>query len=61
MRHDWIFNVLRDLKTYAQANGLPALAQKVDEAMAVARIEADGAVGGMDVSEASALGPRHPH
>lgn len=39
MRHDWIFEVLRDLKAYAQANGLPALAQKADEAMRVARAE----------------------
>ncbi len=39
MRHDWIFEVLRDLKAYAQANGLPALAQKADEAMRVAQAE----------------------
>lgn len=39
MRHDWIFEVLHDLKAYAQANGLPALALKADEAMRVARAE----------------------
>lgn len=61
MRHDWIFNVLRDLKTYAQANGLPALAQKADEALAIAKVEVDGTVSGMDVSDVAALGPRHPH
>ncbi len=39
MRHDWIFDVLRDLKTYAQSNGLPGLAQKADEALRMARAE----------------------
>ncbi|WP_430464896.1 hypothetical protein [Tabrizicola sp.] len=39
MRHDWIFDVLRDLRAYAQANGLPALAAKADEALRVARAE----------------------
>lgn len=39
MRHDWIFDVLRDLETYAQANGLPALAVKAGEALRVARAE----------------------
>lgn len=39
MRHDWIFDVLRDLKTYAQSNGLPGLAQKADEALRTARAE----------------------
>lgn len=39
MRHDWIFDVLRDLRSYAQTNGLPALALKADEAMRVARAE----------------------
>lgn len=39
MRHDWIFDVLRDLKTYAQANGFPALAAKADEALRIAGAE----------------------
>lgn len=38
-RHDWIFDVLKDLRTYAQANGLPALAAKAEEAIRVARAE----------------------
>jgi hypothetical protein len=41
MRHDWIFDVLSDLKTYAIKNNLPALAVKVEEAMVIARAEAD--------------------
>jgi hypothetical protein len=41
MRHDWIFDVLSDLKAYAIANNLPAVAAKADEALAVARAEID--------------------
>ena len=39
MRHDWIFDVLSDLRSYAQANGLPALASKAEETLLVARAE----------------------
>ena len=38
-RHDWIFDVLKDLRSYAQATGLPALAAKADETLRVARAE----------------------
>ena len=41
MRHDWVFDVLSDLLTYATQNGLPRLAEKVSETMAVARQELD--------------------
>ena len=48
MRHDWIFDVLSDLKAYAIQNDLAALAVKVEEAMVIARaeIEAEGPEGG---------------
>ncbi len=39
MRHDWIFDVLSDLKAYALKNDLPALAAKAEEALIVARAE----------------------
>lgn len=39
MRHDWIFDVLKDLRAYALANNLPALAAKAEEALRTARIE----------------------
>jgi hypothetical protein len=39
MAHDWVFDVLDDLKTYARANGLPALAAKAEEARHIAAIE----------------------
>ena len=41
MRHDWVFDVLSDLLTYATQNGLPRLAEKVSETMDVARKELD--------------------
>jgi hypothetical protein len=39
MRHDWILDVLTDLRSYARANDLPALADKADEVLQVARME----------------------
>lgn len=39
MSHDWIFDVLRDLVSYAEKNGLPRLAEKAEEALAVAEEE----------------------
>lgn len=39
MRHDWIFDVLADLRSYALKNGLPELAAQVDVALRVARTE----------------------
>lgn len=38
-RHQWIFDVLTDLRRYALANGLPALARKAEEAIETARAE----------------------
>ena len=39
MGHDWVFDVLEDVKSYAALNGLPGLAAKADEALVVARAE----------------------
>ena len=39
MGHDWILDVLTDLRTYSHANGLLALAAKVEEALRIARLE----------------------
>ena len=46
MGHEWIFDVLKDLRSYASANGLQALARKADEALQVAEAEigSDGAM-----------------
>ena len=39
MQHDWILDVLEDLRSYAEKNGLSATAAKAEEAMRVARAE----------------------
>ena len=39
MGHDWVFDVLRDLRDYALANGFTGLAAKADEALQVAMAE----------------------
>ena len=39
MRHDWVFDVLKDLRRYAEKNDLPALAARVEAALAVAEVE----------------------
>lgn len=57
MRHEWVFDVLRDLKAYAQSNGLPALAAKAEEALTIARAE----IIALSASEAGAdSGPGGP-
>lgn len=39
MHHDWILDVLRDLRAYAAANAMPALAAKAEEALHIAETE----------------------
>jgi hypothetical protein len=39
MRHDWIFDVLADLRAYAEQNNLPALAAQVTATLQVAELE----------------------
>jgi hypothetical protein len=39
MRNEWVFDVLSDLRSFAQKNGLPALAAQVEMALSVARAE----------------------
>lgn len=39
MGHEWIFDVLEDLRSYAAKNGLTALVAKTEEALAVAEAE----------------------
>jgi hypothetical protein len=47
MHHEWVFDVLSDMLSYATLNGLPRLAERVAEAIAVAREEIS-ALGGPD-------------
>lgn len=39
MTNDWIFEVLADLKSFAQANGMDALAKQLDTTVRVAKTE----------------------
>ncbi len=39
MGHDWILDVLADLKTYARSNGMLSLAAQLDDASFVAQVE----------------------
>ena len=39
MQNDWILDVLADLKNFADANGLGALAQQLDDAKLIAAAE----------------------
>jgi hypothetical protein len=54
MRHDWIFDVLADLRVYAEQNDLPALAAQVAATLRVADLEiwaeASAMVGRVDAS-----------
>ena len=55
MAHDWVFDVLDDLKSYAIANGLIALAAKAEEALQIASVEiAAQTAGGAGPAAASA-------
>jgi hypothetical protein len=66
LRHDWIFDVLTDLRLYAQKNGLPdtaegaeALLRLVRAEMAARSAEDDG---GNDVAGQGGAPPRRlPH
>ncbi|MFT4151366.1 MAG: hypothetical protein QM656_14300 [Paracoccaceae bacterium] len=42
MGHEWIFDVLEDLRSYAAKNGLTGLVAKTEEALAVAEAEIGG-------------------
>lgn len=42
MAHEWIFDVLNDMRTYADKNGLPALAAQITVALHVAKSEIAG-------------------
>jgi hypothetical protein len=39
MAHEWIFDVLQDMRSYSHKNGLAALAVQLDETLRVARTE----------------------
>ncbi|MFN7177736.1 MAG: hypothetical protein ACK4MX_12735 [Thermaurantiacus sp.] len=40
VKHDWMIRVLEDLQRYADGNGMPALAEHLDQARLLALTEA---------------------
>ena len=56
MAHDWVFEVLDDLRDYAAANGMQALAAKVAEARDVAVAEIAALTEGTGVAKADDRG-----
>jgi hypothetical protein len=61
MHHDWVFDVLSDLLSYATLNGLPRLAERVAEAMEVAREEVAAQGGPDDPPQSPPSGDRKMH
>ncbi len=62
MRHDWVFDVLSDLLSYATRNGLPLLAAKVLDAIDEARREIDATGDGADdPAQTASLSDRPMH
>jgi hypothetical protein len=53
IHHDWIVDVLEDLRSYALQNGLPATAAQAEEALRVVRAElaaGDGPLGAISMT-----------
>ncbi|WP_425040800.1 hypothetical protein [Primorskyibacter sp. S187A] len=48
MQHDWILDVLADLKTYAQTNGLSQVAEQLEDTRIVAMAEIASELEGQD-------------
>jgi len=55
MRYEWILDVLSDLKSFAQGNGLPALAEQLGDTSILAAAEiarlSDCGIGGQAPDE----------
>jgi hypothetical protein len=50
MGHDWILDVLADLKGFADQNGLPLLASQLDDTKLVALAEITSSADGAPIS-----------
>ncbi|HSF64074.1 MAG TPA: hypothetical protein VLA78_06785 [Paracoccaceae bacterium] len=60
MRHDWVFDVLDDLRIYALSNGLPRTAALAEQALAVARDEIALQAGGSHEPQDGGAGDTPP-
>jgi len=57
MPNDWIIDVISDLKCFANNNGLPALAQQLDDAVLIAAMEIASNKGGVSDGNNVTSGP----
>jgi hypothetical protein len=55
MRHDWIFDVLTDLRSYADKNGLSNISKETQRLLDVARTELS------EQTKAEQVGENSPH
>lgn len=53
MKNDWILDVLTDLRSVATANGLPKLAEQLDDAVLMAACELASSSEGRDARGAN--------
>ncbi len=60
MGHDWMFEVLADMRAYAERHGMRDLALKIDETAEVARREVSAAGGAGDAG-GDPEAPQAPH
>lgn len=62
METDWILDVLADLRTFARQNGLPALAEQIEEASLLAAVEIASTAEGLPWHEHGPAGKigQHP-
>lgn len=51
MKNEWILDVLADLKAFSKANGLPALAEQLEDTALVAATELASAEEGVTVDD----------
>ncbi|ETX29937.1 hypothetical protein RISW2_20010 [Roseivivax isoporae LMG 25204] len=55
MKHEWIIDVISDLRGYAYANGLDAFARELDSAERVARVEIASVAGDGELGSVGAV------
>lgn len=56
METEWILDILADLRTFARENGLPALAEQIDETCLLAAVEIASTAEGQPGHERGATG-----
>jgi hypothetical protein len=61
MRHEWVFDVLSDMLSYATRNGLLRLAEQVEVAIEVARQEISALDGPDEPPQSTPSGDRRMH